>query len=207
MSYPLSRTEMARHIALCFSFTLFVLWSSAGVTAETLSEGIFLVATDKLNNTSFQQTVVLLTHNSNRGTTGIAINRPSQIPLRKYLPHQKKLLTNDTELYLGGPIKPDTIFVLMKTKHPLAGMFEVAKGLFFTRGIQALAMDNEKKSDSEKARAYAGYTGWGPGQLNAEIDRGEWQVVRSDPAIVFDKDNKSVWEKLNGPKSKPGLWI
>lgn len=207
MSYPLRCIEMARHIVMCFSVILYILWSATGVAAETLSEGIFLVATDKLNNTSFQQTVVLLTHNSNRGTTGIAINRPSQIPLSKYLPHQKKLLPRDGELFLGGPIKPDTIFVLIKTKHPVAGMFEVAKGLFFARGIQALAKGIENKNDDEQARAYAGYTGWGPGQLNTEIDRGKWQVVRSDPSIIFDQDNKSVWEKLSGPNIKPGRWI
>lgn len=175
------------------------------VAAADLDKGVFLVATENLSHSSFRETVILLTHSSERGSTGIAINRPSQIPLHQAFPEVKQFRQLDDELYLGGPVLSNRVFVLMMTKRPHAGMHEVGKNLFFTSGISAIIHGLDKLEPGEHTRAYAGYAGWAPGQLEAEIARGDWRVVSYDPRIVFDKELSSVWSRLYERFS--GRWI
>ena len=170
-----------------------------------LERGVFLVATDNLKNSSFRETVVLITHSSARGATGIAINRPSQIALHDAFPDIKQFKKREDELYLGGPVLANRVFVLMMTERPHAGMFPVSKNLFFTTGLNAIAHGIENLKPGEHTRAYAGYAGWAPGQLEAEIERGDWRIVAHEPSIIFESDTKSVWSRLYERLS--GRWI
>lgn len=169
-----------------------------------IKKGTFLVATKNLAGSSFSEAVILLTHYSNWGATGLAINRPAKITLEEAFPGLEQLQNNHDELYLGGPVKPDAIFVLMKTKQPHAGMRNIANDLYFAPGITAFH-SGKKPSEGESARAFAGYSGWAPGQLEAEIRRGDWLVIESDLDIVFTEENQSLWKKLTRDWS--GTWL
>lgn len=168
-------------------------------------KGRFLVATDKLAHSSFKETVIFVTHFSSRGATGITINRPANIPMKDAFPSVKELKNIEDSIFLGGPVKTDGIFVLMKTNRPHAGMREVASGIYFTVGLNAVIHGVPKSKEGEATRAYAGYSGWAPGQLQAEIDRGDWIIVESDPDIIFDKDPDTIWKQLT--KIWSGDWI
>ena len=168
-------------------------------------KGIFLVATDQLAHSSFKETVILITHHSERGATGLAINRPSEFNLNEVFPEVEKFRKIKDEVYMGGPVHTNSVFVLMRTKRPHANMYKIAKDLYFSAGVNALAHGLENISGDEHARAYVGYSGWAPGQLEHEIHRGDWLVVHADPDIVFDQDYRSLWKKLL--KSWSGQWI
>lgn len=168
-------------------------------------KGRFLVATDKLAHSSFKETVIFVTHYSSRGATGIAINRPAHIPMNQAFPTVKELKNIDDTIFLGGPVKTDGIFVLMKTKRPHAGMREVVSNIYFTVGINAVIHGAPKSVEGEATRAYAGYAGWAPGQLQAEIERGDWIIVESDPNIIFDEKPDAIWKQLT--KIWSGDWI
>jgi len=172
---------------------------------HSLEKGVFLVATENLKNSSFRETVVLITHSSERGATGIAINRPSQVSLHEAFPDIKQFKKRDDELYLGGPVLSNRLFVLMFTKRPPTGMHSIVKNLFFTTGPDALAHGLENLKPGEFTRAYAGYAGWAPGQLEAEIEHGDWRVVAHDPSIIFEANTQSVWYRLYERFS--GNWI
>lgn len=174
-------------------------------TDHKLERGVFLVATDNLKFSSFRETVVLITHSSDRGATGIAINRPSQISLHDAFPDIKQFKQRKDELYLGGPVLSNRVFVLMMTERPHAGMHPIGKNLFFTTGLDAVAHGVENLKSGEHTRAYAGYTGWAPGQLEAEIERGDWRIIAHDPSIIFETNTQSVWFRLNERLS--GNWI
>jgi len=163
-------------------------------------KGLFLVATDKLNGTSFQETVILLTHYGKDGATGLAINRPTDIPLNQALPEIRQLDKYSDPLFLGGPMKTHHIFVLMRTLEPKDGMYHITDNLYFSTGKKAFGY-----ATSNKTHAYAGYAGWAPGQLQFEIDRGDWLVVKTDPGIVFDKNLPGLWTRLKNRWS--GDWI
>jgi len=168
-------------------------------------KGRFLVATDKLSNTSFKETVIFVTHFSSLGATGIAINRPAHIPLSEAFPTIKELSSLKESLYLGGPVKTNGIFVLMKTKRPHAGMKQVTDDIYFTVGLNAVIHGSSKAEDGEVARAYAGYTGWRAGQLQEEIKRGDWIIVDTDTSIVFEENPDNLWQRLR--KKWSGDWI
>jgi len=166
---------------------------------------IFLVATEQLTHSSFKETVILITHHSERGATGLAVNRPSEFPLNEVFPEVQELHNYRDEVYLGGPVSTRNVFVLMRTQRPHAKMYNIAKDLYFTAGVNALVHGLKNIKQDEHARAYVGYTGWAPGQLEHEIQRGDWLVVHADPDIVFDLDHRAMWKKLY--KSWSGQWI
>ena len=169
-------------------------------------KGRFLVATENLSNTSFKNTVILMTHfSSSFGAQGITINRPANIPIKEVFPEIKELKKQESSLYLGGPVRTNAIFVLMQTQRPHEGMQQVLDNIYFSVGVGAIAHGLDKAKKGEFARAYAGYAGWGPGQLQNEIERGDWIIVEADPNIVFEENTESIWEKLH--QSWSGNWI
>ena len=162
-------------------------------------QGRFLVATEQLNNTSFKNAVILITHHSQRGATGLTINRPTDIPLGKIFPHSQQLQSKDS-LYLGGPVSTNAIFFLLRTNHPGHGMHHIAANIYFSTAKNALSNPINGTS-----RIYAGYAGWSPGQLQKEIERGDWILVHTEPSIIFDSNSDDLWQRLS--KHWSGLWI
>ena len=179
--------------------------NGASITDHPVNKGIFLVATEKLADSSFKETVILITHFSEKGATGLAINRPSEFQLKEVFPDREFLRHRREDVYLGGPVGTHSVFVLMRTQRPHAGMYNIAKDLYFAAGIEALTHGLDNLTGDEYARAYVGYSGWGPGQLEYEIHRGDWILVHADTDIVFDLDYRAVWKKLF--KSWSGQWI
>lgn len=164
------------------------------------AKGIFLVATENLNGSSFQETVILLTHNSRRGATGLAINRPTDIPLQQAFPRIRQFQKNTDPLYLGGPVSTNAIFVLTRTRQPRKSMHHIADDIYFSTGKNAFAYPLE-----DATRTYAGYTGWSAGQLQNEINRGDWLIVHARPEIIFEKNPANLWQRLI--KRWSGQWI
>jgi putative transcriptional regulator len=193
------------NVALLLVALLLTTQSFAAPPQLEPKKGRFLVATDKLAHSSFKETVIFVTHYSSRGATGIAINRPANIPMNEAFPSVKELKNIDDTIFLGGPVKTDGIFVLMKTKRPHAGMREVVDNIYFTVGIDAVIHGVPKSVEGESTRAYAGYSGWAPGQLQAEIERGDWIIVEADPGIIFDEKTDTIWKHLT--KIWSGNWI
>lgn len=172
---------------------------------NNLREGTFLVATDNLQGSSFQETVILITHYNKQGTTGIAINRPTTVTLKEAYPEVKHFKHSRDALYLGGPVRPDTIFVLLKSSRPHKNMQHIGGNVFFSPGISAMIHGMDKNVKGEAARVYAGYTGWAPGQLETEINNGDWLVIKADMDVIFSKEIGSVWKTLH--KAWSGTWI
>ena len=172
-------------------------------SSNKLTRGAFLVSTKQLNNSSFQETVILITHYSERGATGIAINRESSFKIKDVFPNSQVMQKFTDTLFLGGPVRPEAIFVLISSKHAVADMQEIAPGLYFSAGAKAVAHGFARAN--EHIRAYAGYSGWAPGQLENEISRGDWLVIDAKPDIIFTEDYDGLWKRLFTTWS--GRWI
>jgi putative transcriptional regulator len=170
-----------------------------GSPKPQVSQGVFLVATEKLHGSSFQKTIILLTHFSNREVMGLAINRPTDIPLNQVFPDISQLKNNTGLLYMGGPVRPKTLFVLLKTKRPKEGMHHVIDDVYFSSAKNAFSPPLQKIT-----RAYNGYSGWSKRQLQNEIKRGDWLIVHADPAIIFEENTSTLWQRLF--KKWSGSW-
>lgn len=170
-----------------------------------IKNGIFLVATEKLAKSSFRETVILLTHYSSRGATGLAINRPANVAINEAFPDILEFRKREDEVYLGGPVHTNAVFVLMQTQQPQKGMHHITNDVYFSAGLDALAHGLLNIKSDEQTRAYIGYSGWAPGQLDVEIHRGDWLIVHANIDIVFADNHEQIWKKLH--KSWSGQWI
>ena len=160
---------------------------------QKISKGIFLIADSRLNDPNFRESVILIMRHGTDGSIGIIINRPTTQSLATLLPalplHEK---SSDT-VFMGGPVSRSVLSWLLHTERPLQGMEEVFGSLYFS--INARPPDPLLK-ESKQFRAYAGYAGWAPGQLQAEISRGDWRLLPGDASIIFQNDPETIWPEL-----------
>jgi putative transcriptional regulator len=193
---------MRSALVIAYIFLGLLLTCSPTIAGPSLPEdqSMFLVATEQLDNTSFQEAVILITHNSPRGATGLTINRPTDIALQKVFPHVQQFRQTKGSLFLGGPVSTNAIFVLLRTDQPTQNMHRIARNIYFSTAQNAFSHPFITSS-----RIYAGYTGWAPGQLQSEIDRGDWILVHTDSNIIFENEPGDIWQRLN--KRWSGLWL
>lgn len=207
---PRATTE--RHAAIATSTalaTLLVLLGSARAgrcdPKPEIARGKLLVASDQLADPNFQQTVVLVLEYAPSGALGVIINRPTDVKLATLLPEVDELRDRDDTVLLGGPVARDRMILLLRTAKPPAESERIVDGVFITSSIAALHELPRDKHAASAFRAYVGYAGWGPQQLEAEVERGDWHVLAADAAILFDKPPARVWRELNERSS--GEWV
>ena len=183
---------------------LFCAGSYAGPIAEPLVAGMVLVATANLHGTNFEKTVILITQYDRQGALGITLNRPAQRNLVELFP-DLNAKTGNRPLYLGGPVHPGALFVLQRTQAPTReGWVPLMAGIQFTGGTTAYRFLKDAQQDSP-LRVFAGYSGWASGQLENEIQRGDWLTTAIDPGMIFSAEPERTWEHLNRLHS--GKWI
>jgi putative transcriptional regulator len=161
--------------------------------------GRLLVATPLLPDPNFDRTVVLLLAQSEQGALGVVLNRPSQMEVDSPLPRWERLAADPRVVFFGGPVAPGAAICLA-----LARSGSAAGGL--TPGWTAVAgeigtLDLEQDPDDVAAsvaqvRIFAGYAGWGPGQLKREIADGAWFVVDAEPGDAMAEDPEQLWKRV-----------
>ena len=166
---------------------------------QLVKKGVYLVAKRKLHGTSFQQAVILITHYSEKEVMGFTINRPTKLPLTQLFPDVGPLKQNTDLLFLGGPVHPKKIFVLVRTKKPNENMRHIIDDVYFSTVKDAFSQPSQNI-----ARTFAGYSGWTARQLQSEIKQGDWQVLHTGADIIFEKNPKSLWQRLH--KKWSGKW-
>jgi putative transcriptional regulator len=170
-------------------------------TSSVPRSGRLLVATPVLGDPNFRRTVVLIVeHEAEQGTLGVVLNRPTEIPVGQVLEPWTDLATSPSVVFSGGPVAPDSALALALVPgtdepvgwHPLDGAPAMAR-----LGLVDLDAPPGLLSDAvTRLRVYAGYAGWGVGQLQAEIDEGAWYVLPATPADPFDADPTRLWQAV-----------
>jgi len=167
--------------------------------------GKLLVADISMPDPRFAQSVIYLVRHDAAGAFGLIINKPlTKLPLADML---RQLDLEDAEtraeldLYFGGPVQRDLGFVLHSRDFAAAkGTMTVVDGYAVTGVRQVLRAISEQKGP-EKALFAAGYAGWAPDQLDAELERGDWSVVDADEAMVFDLPVSEKWPAAHDRRS------
>jgi len=156
--------------------------------------GRLLVATPPLVDPNFDRTVVLvLEHGPEDGAIGIVLNRPTGIDLDDALPDWVRLASEPAVVFGGGPVAPDAVIALARADgtDPFDGWVQVLDDL----GTVDVGRDPAALK-LEELRVFTGYAGWGPGQLEGEIEKGAWFVVRATPADAFAPDPDDLWRAV-----------
>jgi putative transcriptional regulator len=165
----------------------------AGNGSDALAAGTLLVASDKLGDPNFAETVVLITRrDATEGTMGLVLNRPMDVTLAKAFPSLK---ANSDPVYDGGPVSPDAVQALLRASAKPADAERIAADIYLVARKAPLEKSIAEHLPSEKFRVYLGYAGWGPGQLENEIREGAWTTTRG-VRYVFDGEPASLWPRL-----------
>ncbi len=170
-----------------------------------LQRGMFLVASPGMLDPNFAQTVVLLVQYSGGGAMGLIINRPTDHALSEALPEIESLQSREDPVYLGGPVAPGHIILLMRAVEPPAASQHVMGHIYVSANQAPLLEMLERNDPKEGFHAFAGHAGWAPGQLDAEVERGGWRLADADESTVFELDAMEVWPELI--KRTSGLWV
>lgn len=163
---------------------------------KELAKGKFLVASRRLKGPNFQQTVVLLIRYGQDGTMGLVINRPSQMKLSTVLPDIKELAQRKETLYVGGPVEVHRMLLLIRSAKPPEASVQVIKDVYISSSRKVLQRLIKNAAKDERFRIYAGYAGWAPKQLEFEVSRGDWHVLKADAETLFGKKSSEIWQEL-----------
>ena len=159
--------------------------------------GSFLVAKRALSDPNFIQTVILLIQYNNKdGAMGLVINDPSDIPMGKLFHGIKGGKDRTDVLYFGGPVQRTGAQALLRAKTKPEDARHVFEDVYITASSPLLERTIEAGVKPDSFRVYLGYSGWGPGQLDREIEAGAWHVVKGDAASVFDANPGGIWERM-----------
>jgi putative transcriptional regulator len=160
--------------------------------------GQLLVAGPTLLDPNFHRTVVLVVeHDDAAGAMGLVLNRPSPIPAERAIPELGDALDEEDRLWMGGPVQPTSVVVLADLEDSELPSMAVQGDL----GLVLPAADLEEVGSAvRRARAFLGYAGWGPGQLESELARDDWIVADLAPADAFTEEPDRLWSHVLGRK-------
>ncbi len=165
-------------------------------SGPVLARGVLLVAHPNLVDPNFQQTVVLICEHGAEGTLGIIINRPTAVLLSEALPNVPVLKGTSYVLFAGGPVQPEGVLMLFRVVETPDQLREIMDQVYLGLNGKVLERVITKPNPTETFRAYAGYAGWAPGQLEFEMAMGSWAVVQADPSSIFDKAAETLWHEM-----------
>jgi putative transcriptional regulator len=156
--------------------------------------GSLLVATPSLTDPSFERTVVLLVAHESGGAMGVVLNRATEVSVSEVLGEWGSLAQEPAVLFEGGPVQPDSAICIARVGPDLAERPAGFQPFYGTLGTVDLGDEPEQMRDSvNAARVFAGYAGWGPGQLEEEIESGSWFTFEALPGDVFMTRPDDLW--------------
>lgn len=174
------------------------LMAGAAAKAQNLDVGRLLVANASMQDPNFEQSVLLvLFHNDDIGTAGVLINRPTWVDATEAFPEDENLRSYDDALYLGGPLAVTELWALVESDGAgLSDVQAVTDSIVSSFDTTVLSQIDFAAADAPRVRVYAGRAEWGPGQLEREVERGDWRVLPASTEFVFADEPASLWRRM-----------
>ena len=187
---------------------------------EQLRAGKLLVAQREAMDPNFAESVVLLINYGGDGALGLVINQQTKVPIARALPGLQGARNYRGPAFVGGPVSRGAVTALLhakpeseKPEPPTASNAEprsdaeqhledepaekpVFGKVYFVTHKTELETALKLGLGPDALRIYAGYAGWGPGQLENEVKRGDWYIFDATEQTVFDNDPETLWKRL-----------
>jgi putative transcriptional regulator len=164
---------------------------------RTSLAGQFLVAAAAMGDPRFDHAVILIVEDDETGALGIVLNKPlgeqTLADLLKAVGENNADVTGSVRVFSGGPVQPNVGFVVHSSEYRQPETLAINDRLSLTSSVKVLR-DMAHKTGPVKVLVAFGYAGWGPDQLDKEIEAGAWATAESDPAMVFDADRDGLWD-------------
>ncbi len=161
--------------------------------------GHLLIAGPGLVDPNFWRTVVLVGEHSEEGALGVVLNRSSETSVEEAVPELALLAEGMGAVHVGGPVQPSAVVVLADFVEP----GEAGSLVLDSIGFLPSEIEPESMGELRRARVYVGYAGWGPGQLDGELEEGSWIVEPAVAGDVFTDDPDGLWSAVLRRKGGP----
>ena len=169
--------------------------AAAPPAAREPAIGRLLIARSQVGGLFAESVIVLVDHGAH-GSLGLIVNRPLELSVDELLPELPAARGHAEPAYLGGPVAQGQLLLLVRASEPPPGSALVLEGVHVSGSRETLGALLETPGPGVELRAYVGYAGWAPGQLDAEIARGDWLVAPADAAAVFTRAPERLWREL-----------
>ncbi len=157
-------------------------------------EPALLVSMPQMQDPNFARAVVLLCDYDPDGAFGLVVNRPTEMPAGSMVRLEPAVVgSNGLPLCIGGPVEPERGWILLAEAPPEPEYRTICDGLYLSTSPELLRRVLTE-SPPPRARVLAGYAGWGPGQLDAELAQSAWLIGALDVDLLFDVEPQVMWE-------------
>jgi len=161
-------------------------------------QGKLLVSSPALHDPNFRKTVVLIAHHDEEGAMGLVLSRPSEVAAVDAVPALEGLPGAGDPIFVGGPVQPEAFMVLAEFND----VDDAAAPIMDRLGFMPAESEPEDLSIS-RMRLFAGYSGCGIGQLEAELEEASWIVVDALTDDAFAEDPDELWRTVLHRKGGP----
>lgn len=161
-------------------------------------DGQLLIAMPGMGDPRFERSVIFMCAHSDEGAMGLIINKPA--PELKFRDLLKQLeITSEVDLsatrvHFGGPVEHGRGFVLHSSDYEVEGASLKVSDAFAMTATLDILQDMARGAGPDRALLALGYAGWGPGQLEGEIQANGWLTTSAQPDLVFGKQDTDKWE-------------
>jgi putative transcriptional regulator len=162
-------------------------------------KGKLLISAGGLFDPNFRHTVVLIGEHGADGAVGVVLNRPTSTAVADAVPPLAALVGPEARVFEGGPVEPEQPVLLVEVADP--DLLDVP--VFGSVGFLTGDVPFDIRTSVRRARVFAGHAGWGPGQLEAEMEGGSWILEPAREDDVFGRDPDSLWRRVlerKGPR-------
>jgi putative transcriptional regulator len=154
--------------------------------------GRFLVSEPFMEDQNFQRTVVLLTEHTPQGSLGFVLNRRLQVKVPDVMPSLHPL---EAPVFLGGPVEQTTLHYVHRLEQ-VPGANLICDGVYWSGSFEALQdLAQQGQIDPADVIFFVGYSGWGAGQLEAEMARKAWIVAPATKEFIFQPEQDDLWRQ------------
>jgi putative transcriptional regulator len=154
---------------------------------------IMIVSRAKLPDPYFADSVILVMNDLADGPVGIIVNRPTEIPVSHLFPNLERIGRLRDKLYFGGPVDPDSVWFVFRAESGQDHAIKACDGVYLSGDRDLLMKLLRRDKPMEGLKILLGHAGWAPGQLQGEIDRGDWTSKRADADAIFKSQPEHPW--------------
>ncbi len=161
--------------------------------------GHFLIAAKHLRDSNFYKSIVLMLEHNDEGAMGLIVNRPTEVSVSQALAKHFELPPSEHFLFNGGPVEENALLILHNSTDFDQEHDAIVPGVFVGTSPDIFDRVTESMSEPDtdfRFRIYSGYSGWGAGQLEFEMSRGDWFTLPATMDFVFRSDPYEIWEDV-----------
>ena len=167
--------------------------------------GRLLVASPLIGDPHFERSVILMLEHDSTSALGLVLNNPTHTDVAEMIPQWAPFTSRPEKFFLGGPVSPESVICLGSVLGGEADSFRSVVGNVGTIDLNESPEDLGLEID--QIRVFAGYSGWGPRQLESELSMDAWFVVDADVNDVFMSDPDDLWSMVLARQKGPMAWL